>query len=216
MYKVLFLFMSFYFMAPEIQSQSVFTKPKVLILTTGGTIASQSGNPLIEGPALVRAVPELAAIASVEVDEVIRIGSSKMTPAVWLQLLSKLEMWIERVPELACILITHGTDTMEETAFFLDQTFKHDIPIVLVGAMRSANAVSADGPANLLDALRTGLSPEAKGKGVMVVLNNAIHAAVDLTKTDNTRVQTFAPTPKGYLGTVDDAGVHFFRSPYHP
>lgn len=201
---------------PTLQGQNNMEKPRVMILTTGGTIASRAGAPLIDGPALVQAVPQLATYAQVEVEEVVRIGSSKMTPDIWVKLASRLNELAKNRPELSCLLLTHGTDTMEETAFFLDQTYKGNIPVVLVGAMRSANAVSADGPANLLDGLRTGLSPQARGKGVVVVLNNAIHAAIDLTKTDNTRVHTFIPTEKGFLGTVDEAGVRFFRTPSHP
>lgn len=191
-------------------------KPKVLILTTGGTIASRSDAPLIEGPALVQAVPELADYAEIAVEEVVRVGSSKITPAIWLQLAQRIDAILREQPDLSCILITHGTDTMEETAFFLNLTLQHNTPVVLVGAMRSANALSADGPANLVDALRVGIHPQAKGKGVMVVLNNNIHAARDLTKTDNQRVQAFAPTERGYLGFVDNEQVTFYRTPTHP
>lgn len=191
-------------------------KPNVLILTTGGTIASRADAPLIEGPALVQAVPQLAEYANISVEEVVRIGSSKMTPDVWLQLVQRIDAILSEQPDLACILITHGTDTMEETAFFLNLTHRHETPIILVGAMRSANALSADGPANLVDALRVGLHPDARDKGVMVVMNDNIHAARDLTKTDNQRVQAFAPTERGYLGFVDDEQVTFYRSPSHP
>jgi len=200
--------------------QSVFAqsnqKPKVIILTTGGTIASRTDAPLIEGPALVQAVPQLADYADVRVEEVVRIGSSQMTPAIWLRILRRIDEIARTEPDLACILITHGTDTMEETAFFLNLTHRHELPIVITGSMRSANALSADGPANLVDALRTGIAPEARGKGVLVVLNDNIHAARDLTKSDNQRVQTFLPTERGYLGFVDDVKVSFYRTPTHP
>ena len=200
--------------------QSVFAqsdqKPRVIILTTGGTIASRTDAPLIEGPALVQAVPQLADYADVRVEEVVRIGSSQMMPAIWLRILQRIDELTRTEPDLACILITHGTDTMEETAFFLNLTHRHDLPIVITGSMRSANALSADGPANLVDALRAGIHPEARGKGVMVVLNDNIHAARDLTKSDNQRVQTFLPTERGYLGFVDDEQVTFYRTPTHP
>jgi len=200
--------------------QSVFAqsdqKPRVIILTTGGTIASRSDAPLIEGPALVQAVPELADFADVRVEEVVRIGSSQMTPAIWLRMLRRMDEIARTEPDLACIVITHGTDTMEETAFFLNLTHRHELPVVITGSMRSANALSADGPANLVDALRAGIHPEARGKGVLVVLNDNIHAARDLTKSDNQRLQTFLPTERGYLGFVDDEQVTFYRSPRHP
>ncbi len=188
-------------------------KPKVIILTTGGTIASRTDAPLIEGPALVQAVPQLADYADVRVEEVVRIGSSQMTPAIWLRILRRIDELARTEPDLACILITHGTDTMEETAFFLNLTHRHEVPIVITGSMRSANALSADGPANLVDALRAGIAPGARGKGVMVVLNDNIHAARDLTKSDNQRLQTFLPTERGYLGFVDDEQVTFYRTP---
>lgn len=191
-------------------------KPKVIILTTGGTIASRTDAPLIEGPALVQAVPQLADYADVQVEEVVRIGSSQMTPATWLRILLRIDELARAKPDLACIVITHGTDTMEETAFFLNLTHRHDLPVVITGSMRSANALSADGPANLVDALRAGIAPGARGKGVLVVLNDNIHAARDLTKSDNQRVQTFLPTERGYLGFVDDEQVTFYRTPVHP
>jgi len=203
-------------MMPALLYAQITDKPKILILTTGGTIASRADAPLIDGPALVQAVPQLAEYADVAVEEVVRIGSSKMTPDVWLQLVQRIDQILQQQPDLACILITHGTDTMEETAFFLNLTHRYETPVILVGAMRSANALSADGPANLVDALRVGIHPEARGKGIMVVLNDNIHAARDLSKIDNQRVQAFAPTERGYLGFVDDERVTFYRTPVHP
>lgn len=188
-------------------------KPDVLIITTGGTIASKTNAPLIDGPELVQAIPELTEYGKIEVEEFIRIGSSKMTPVIWLSLVKRIKVVIDENPDLKCIIITHGTDTMEETAFFLNLTHINPIPIILVGSMRSSNEISADGPANLLNALRVGISPEAVGKGVLVVLNENISAGRDLLKIHNRRVDAFASTELGFIGSVDPEKVIFYRSP---
>lgn len=191
----------------------VDAKPKVFILTTGGTIASQSNAPLVDGPALIREIPELGDYATIEVEEVAKIGSSKMTPTIWLRLVKRMKTLIEANPDLSCFVVTHGTDTMEETAYFLNLAHQSSVPIVLVGSMRSSNAISADGPANLVNAVRVGTAPAARGRGVLVVLNDNIMAARDLLKQHNTRVDAFVATDRGYLGTVDQAGVRFWRQP---
>jgi len=186
---------------------------KARIITTGGTIASKTDAPLMEGHELIRAVPQLTELAEVEVEEYIRIGSSKMTPMIWLDLAKRINAILQETPDLACIIVTHGTDTMEETAFFLNLVHKWDIPVVLVGSMRSSNELSADGPANLLHALRVGISKEASGKGVLVVMNDNIYAGRDLEKRNNRRVDAFPATERGFLGFVDPEKVVFYRSP---
>lgn len=188
-------------------------KPKVLIMSTGGTIASRTDAPLIDGPELVQAVPDLLKYADIQVEEFVKIGSSKMTPDIWLKLTKRIHEILERNPELACIIITHGTDTMEETAFFLNLTHRKDIPVILVGSMRSSNEISADGPANLINAVRVGISPEAKGKGVLVVLNEHISSGRDLWKRNNRRVNTFESADFGFLGFADPDKVVFYRDP---
>ena len=191
-------------------------KPNVLIITTGGTIASKTNAPLVEGNQLIQAIPELTKYGNIEVEEFIRVGSSKMTPAIWLSLVKRIKTFIDERTDLKCIIITHGTDTMEETAFFLNLTHKSDVPIVLVGSMRSSNEISADGPANLLNAVRVGTSPEAVGKGILVVLNENISSGRDLLKTHNRRVDAFQSTERGFIGSVDPEKVVFFRSPVYP
>ena len=191
-------------------------EPAVLILTTGGTIASRTDAPLIAGHELVQAVPELLDYASVDVEEFSVIGSSKMTPAHWLNLAKRVNELLSTRDELAGIVITHGTDTMEETAYFLNLTVKSEKPVVLVGSMRSSNEVSADGPANLINAVRVAGSNEANGHGVLVVLNEDISAARDVWKTDNRRVHTFDASNLGHIGTVDPDGVRFYRSVLQP
>jgi len=186
-------------------------KPEVLILTTGGTIASRTDAPLIAGPALVQAVPALTNYANISVEEFSVIGSSKMTPTHWLGLAQRINALFSENADLAGIVITHGTDTLEETAYFLNLTVKSDKPVVLVGSMRSSNEVSADGPANLINAVRVAISEQAIGQGVLVVLNEDISAARDVWKTDNRRVHTFQGSNVGHIGTVDPDGVRFYH-----
>ena len=188
-------------------------KPHVLIITTGGTIASKTNAPLIEGHELIQAVPELNNYATVEVDEFVNIGSSKMTPSIWLKLVKHIKTALDANPKIKSVIITHGTDTMEETAFFLNLTHHSKVPIILVGSMRSSNEISADGPANLINAVRVGISPDAIGKGVLVVMNDNISAARDLLKMNNRRVDAFPSTELGYIGFCDPEKVTFYRSP---
>jgi len=190
--------------------------PRVLILTTGGTIASRTDAPLIEGPVLVQAVPELLDHAEVSVEEFSVIGSSQMTPDHWLRLAKRVNAILSEDAGLAGIVITHGTDTMEETAYFLNLTVKSERPVVLVGSMRASNEVSADGPANLVNAVRVAADEQAAGQGVLLVLNEDITAARDAWKTDNRRVQTFGASNVGHIGAVDPDGVRFLHRVLQP
>lgn len=189
--------------------------PRVVVVTTGGTIASQPGGTLA-GDSLVAAVPELLDHARVEVEEIYRIGSSQMTPDHWLTLARRVNEILAGDPDLAGVVVTHGTDTLEETAFFLNLTVHDARPVVLVGSMRSADAISADGPANLLNAVRVAVSPDAVGHGVLVVLNEDIAAARDVWKTHNQRVETFRSPELGFLGWVDPDAVAFHRRALRP
>lgn len=191
-------------------------KPRVLIITTGGTIASKTEAPALEGHQLIHAIPELTEYGDIEVEEFVNIGSSQMTPEIWLKLVKRINTALNENPDLACIVITHGTDTMEETAFFLNLTHKRTTPVILVGSMRSSDEISADGPVNLINAVRVGISPEAIGKGVMVVMNDNISAARDLLKMNNRRVDAFPSTDLGFIGFVDPEKVTFYRSPIKP
>ena len=190
-------------------------RPHVVVITTGGTIASQPGGSLA-GDSLVAAVPEVLEHADVRVEEIYRIGSSQMTPDHWLTLSRRINELFRSDPELAGIVVTHGTDTLEETAFFLNLTVHDHRPVVVVGSMRSADAISADGPANLLNAVRVAATPAAEGHGVLVVLNEDIAAARDVWKTHNQRVDTFRSPQLGFLGYVDPDAVVFHRKALRP
>ena len=194
--------------AADAQAQEV---PRVRVIATGGTIASRPGAEQLTGAALVEAVPQLAEVADLEVEEFSRVGSSAITPDHWIRLTKRINQLFRSDPDLAGVVVTHGTDTMEETAYFLHLTVKDPRPVVIVGSMRSATAVSADGPANLLAGVRVAVSEAAPGHGTLVVLNDEIHSARDVRKTDNNRLDTFVSAEFGALGIVDSDGVHFRR-----
>lgn len=201
----------------SIQAQtSSDDKAKVLIITTGGTIASQSGKPMIDGASLVEAIPIIGDYASLDVKEAFRIGSSRMTPVQWLILAKEVNKQFKANPDLDGIVITHGTDTMEETAYFLNLTVKSNKPVVITGSMRSSDEISADGPANLVNAVRVAASKQAIGQGVLVVLNENISGARDVWKQDNRRADTFDSPSAGYLGAVDPDAIQFFQKSTRP
>ncbi len=192
--------------------------PTLVVLSTGGTIAStrpEEGGGYtssLTGEQLVAAVPGLDRVALIEVQNVANVGSTNMTPALWLEVSRRANAALER-DEVAGVLVTHGTDTMEETAYFLDLTVISEKPVIMVGAMRAASEWDADGPRNLLNAARVAVSEEATGKGTLVVLNGEIHAAREVTKTHSLAVETFDTPEFGALGIVDADGVRFYRAP---
>jgi L-asparaginase len=141
------------------------------------------------------------------------VGSGEIGPTDWLVLLDIIHRTVADDPSVAGIVVTHGTATLEETAYFLNLAVKVTVPVVVVGAMRPSSALGADGGLNLLNAVRVAGAPEARGMGVMVVLNDEINAARDVTKTSNYRVQTFVSRDFGLLGYADADTVKFYRRP---
>jgi L-asparaginase len=200
---------------------SAQTKPIVYVLSTGGTIAGQGSSSTdlsnykpgsILGEQLVKAVPQIAQLAEVRVEQIVNVNSSDITIENWLTLARRINAIVRDTPAVAGFVITSGTNTLEETAYFMNLTVRSDKPVVLVGAMRPATAISADGPLNLLNAVRTAISPDAKGKGTLIVLNDEINAARDTTKTNTLRVETFKSPELGILGYVDEDKVSFYRA----
>lgn len=186
------------------------TDPSVHILTTGGTIAATPSG-MLTGADLLATIPDLAALATVTVEQLLDIGSSLITPMHWVQLAVRVNaLWRER-PDLSGIVITHGTDTLEETAYFLHLTNQDSRPIVLTGAMRSANALSADGPANLRAAIVVAAAPSAQNRGALVLLNDEIHTARDVAKTHTLRLDAFASGTAGALGTIYENEISWLR-----
>jgi L-asparaginase len=195
--------------------------PLVWVLSTGGTIAGKGasatdlsnykGGSLL-GEEIVGSVPQIKQFAKVKVEQIVNVESPDITLDNWITLANRINKIFADDPEVAGIVVTHGTNTIEETAYFLNLTVKHDRPVVLVGAMRPATAISADGPLNLLNAIRTASSPEARGKGVLVVMNDEINAARGVTKTNTYRVETFRAPELGFLGYIDEDKVSFYRT----
>ena len=195
--------------------------PVVKLFTTGGTIQSLGADRLkladyregrIGGEAIVEAVPEASRLARIEVEAISAVSSLRMGAEQQLPLARRLMAELER-PEVAGAVVTHGTTTLEETAYFLHLTLKTTKPVVVIGSMRPWTAISRDGPVNFLGAVRTVLTPEAAGKGVMVLLNETIHSARFVTKTHTYHVETFISRDVGPLGYADSDRVVFYRSP---
>lgn len=182
----------------------------VAIITTGGTIAEKTGAsgavPSVSGQALVDAVPGLLDIANLQIVQFSNIDSSQMTPELWYKL-SETVSAILRDPKIAGAVVTHGTDTIAEGAYFLDLTVTSNKPVIFVGAMRDASDLSPDGPANIYNAVLQALSPNAKNWGTTVTMNQYIQSARDVRKTQSTNVQTFQSGLKGYLGYIEQGKV---------
>lgn len=196
-------------------------KPRVWVLSTGGTISGRGASSTdltnyrsgsVLGAELVAGVPEIAQIADIKVEQIANVSSTDISLANWLTMAKRINAIFAGDPSTAGVVITHGTNTLEETAYFLNLTVKHDRPVVLIGSMRPSTAISADGPLNLLNGVRTAIAPEARGKGALVVLNDEINAARDVTKTNTYRVETFKAPELGILGYVDGDRVAFYRA----
>lgn len=186
--------------------------PRVRVVATGGTISNRAGGRLTADD-LIRTIPELERYARVEGEQFSNVASTAVTLEQWLQLARRINEIFENDPGLAGIVVTHGTDTLEETAFFLHLTVRHTRPVVMVGAMRNASTLGYEGPANLLAGIRVAADPEARDKGVLVVLNDEINSAREVTKTDSLRLHTFQTRGYGVLGVVDADRVVFSRHP---
>jgi L-asparaginase len=192
-------------------------KPHIVILATGGTIAGaqaagqdagyKAGSFKVED--LVNAVPTMRDLADITGEQVVNIGSQDMNDAVWLKLATRLnEVLADR--KVDGVVITHGTDTMEETGYFLSLVAKSDKPIVLVGSMRPATAIGADGPANLYNAMAVAANPDARGRGVLVLLNDEIQYARETTKTNSTQLDTFRSPNRGKAGMTNAGRVYWY------
>ena len=187
--------------------------PGVTVIATGGTVAqtdSKESTLLVEQ--LLAAVPQVRSLAQVSAEQLFQVSSSDITVANWLTLAKRINAILAR-PEISGVVVTHGTDTMEETAYFLDLVVKSEKPVVLVGSMRGSRALSADGPANLFNAVAIAANPQAHGKGVIVAMNDRILAARDVTKTNTFSLDTFQSPDFGALGYVQSGRSSFYREP---
>lgn len=204
--------------APTVAWPQSSAKPNVFIAATGGTIAGAQANVEQHGytagelgvATLIAAVPQLKDIANVTGEQVMNIPSQDMNDAAWLKLARRLQE-LEESKNLDGIVVTHGTDTMEETSLFIALTVSTPKPIVFTGSMRPATAISADGPMNLYNAVAVAGSPLAKSCGVVVVFNDQLNAARNVYKTDTTRLDAFQSVDRGPVGAVDTGKVDPFN-----
>jgi L-asparaginase len=195
-------------------------KPNIVILATGGTIAGAAASGTQAGytsgavtiDAMLAAVPGIKDLATVKGEQISNVGSQDMSFDIMLAVAKRINELAAK-PDVDGIVITHGTDTMEETAFFLNLVVKTEKPVVMVGSMRPSTAVSADGPLNLYNAVGVAVDEEAKGRGVLVVMNDWIHAAHSLTKTSTTAIQTFMSPLRGVVGVANYGKNDFYNTP---
>jgi len=199
-------------------------RPTVYVVATGGSISGlgphrfdyilypELGQRLSIEEMLAR-IPEVNDLAEIQAENLIRIGSGSIGPTEWLQLAQRINALLSTAHPPQGVVVTHGTATLEESAYFLHLTVKSERPVVVTGAMRPPTAVGTDADLNLLDAIRLAACPDAAGRGVLTVLNNEIQSARDVTKTNTFRVDTFSSRDLGLLGYVDSDGqVVFYRN----
>ncbi len=199
-------------------SPALSDQPVVKLIATGGTIAmkidpvKKAPVPAITGEDLLATVPEIKNYAKVEVENLANIPSDYMDAEMWVRLQKAVGTALA-TPEVVGVIVSHGTDTLEESAYFLDLTAESNKPIVLIGAQRNASESDFDGPRNLLNAVRVCVAPESKDKGAMIILNNQINAARSVSKTHTSSLETFKSGDFGFIGIVDNDRVVFYASP---
>ena len=199
--------------------------PKVHVLGTGGSISAVGehrlhllgygtrGERLTIQEMLAR-IPEAHQVARIDAEQFYNLPSNIVGPEEWLGLSRRCNELFTADPELSGIVVTHGTGTMEETAYFLNLTVKSERPVVITAAQRPPSALSTDADINLLDAIRVAAAPQSRGKGVLAAVNNEIHTAREVTKCDTARLETFHPKELGFLGYADSDGqIVFYRAP---
>ena len=205
---------------PNSSSSPRGSLPRIAVLATGGTIAGSAADAtntagyqagVVGVERLLDAVPVLSTLAQIHAEQVASIDSKDMALALWTSLAQRVNALLS-TDEIDGVVITHGTDTLEETAYLLHLTVKSSKPVVLTAAMRPASALSADGPLNLVNAVTVAASPAAHGQGVLVAFNNRIHSARDVVKTSTFAVDAFQSPEVGALGWVQDGRVEFQRS----
>ena len=198
------------------------SKSNIHVLGTGGTISGAAPSPeMLSGyksgtfpvVELLKEVPEVSDFARVTSEQIINVGSGSINGEVLLKLAKRINKLCKEEPEIDGYVVTHGTGTLEETAYFLNLTILSDKPVVVVGAMRPWTATSGDGPLNLYNAIRVASASQSRGKGALIVLNDEINSARDGTKTDTYRVETFNSREYGFLGYADPDKVVYYRKP---
>ena len=227
MSKRITLFLTFVFLvtvaavpAPAQAQAAKGPLPNIVVLATGGTIAGAAATDVQAGYSsgqvgveqLLNAVPQAKKLANLKGEQISNIGSQDMNDEVWLKLARRINE-LTASKDVDGVVITHGTDTIEETAYFLNLVVRSKKPVVLTASMRPSTALSADGPLNFYNAVAVAANKEAAGRGVLVVINDWIHGASSLTKTSTTAVQTFMSPLRGLIGTVAYGDAEFYRGP---
>ena len=195
-------------------------KPRIKILATGGTIAGAALKPTDPGytsgavgvDVLINAVPQLKDIADVTGEQIASIGSQDMNDEIWLKLAKRVNELLKS-SDVDGIAITHGTDTLEETSYFLHLVTKSNKPVVLTGSMRPSTAMSADGPLNIYNCVAVAADPQARGRGVLVLIDDDIHSAHDVIKRHSTDVATFTSGEAGLVGVALFGKNTWYRTP---
>ena len=206
----------------SVEAHSADRLPNIHVLATGGTIAGAQASATFYGykagavdvDSLLNSVPNLDKLAVVTAEQVANIGSYDMNDEIWLRLAKRVNQLLNS-PDTDGVLITHGTDTLEETSYFLDLVVKSDKPVVVVGSMRPATALSADGPNNIYNGIAVATDPVARGKGTLVCLNDEIHYARNVVKTDTTNLQSFKSVNRGPAGQVHTGKIYWFEPMDH-
>lgn len=199
--------------APAAQQASATAQPpgpRVRLVATGGTISNRQGGRLT-AEELVKSMPAVTRYATPEFEQFANVASSSMTLAQWLELSRRINTLYRDDAQLAGVVVTSGTDTLEELAYFLNLTIRDARPVVVVGSMRNPSTLGYEGAANLLEAFRVAADPASRGRGTLVVLNDEINAAREVTKTDALRLHTFQTRGYGILGVVDSDRVVYYR-----
>src|SRR6201987_1329439 len=194
--------------------------PNIEILATGGTIAGAAASETqaaytsgaVTIDAMLAAVPGIKDLANIKGEQISNVGSQDMTLDIMLTLAKRINALLAQ-KDVDGIVVTHGTDTLEETAFFLNLVVKSDKPVIMVGSMRPSTAVSADGPLNLFNAVGVAVDPRSRGRGVLVVMNDWIHGAHSLTKTSTTAIQTFMSPLRGLVGITSYGKNDYYNTP---
>jgi L-asparaginase len=205
---------------PQASFAQIRKLPSIVILATGGTIAGAAASGTqaaytsgaVGIDTMIAAVPSIKDIANIKGEQVSSVGSQDMTFAILLTAAKRINVLLAQ-NDVDGIVVTHGTDTMEESAYFLNLVVKSEKPVVLVGSMRPSTAVSADGPLNLYNAVGVAVDPQSRGRGVLVVMNDWIHGAHSLTKTSTTAVQTFMSPLRGLVGVANYGKNDYYNNP---
>src|SRR5881394_1016437 len=211
--KKILSFLTLLILVMQVQAQL----PRVIILATGGTIAGAGASSDRAGytagkipiDQLVGSIPTVKKIANITGEQVASVGSQDMTTDIWKKLAVRANE-IFKNKEADAIVVTHGTDTQEETAYFLDLVVPSEYPVVLTGSMRPATAISADGPKNLYDAITVAINPETKGRGVLVSFNEGIYDAREVMKMSTTKTNAFGSPNTGAVGQAYDGRVEYY------